>query len=476
MKQIFLRVCLQVGVFFIVLSCQKEKEMQPALTSSSESVLTVSEAQSWFLQNLSHSKAKLSDSSRTKKEPIWDKATQQQLPVGLAIVVPLKYSNGGVGYGGTTNLVLHKDDHGGIQTQIIKAVGTSAYIGKKNYGIDRSDFTGVLMYFNWNEEPIKGYQVDNGKVISQIDPKGTNNPTARTQYYCGYLQIDNYVQACYSSGEGIETCLPKRYQSSTYYPIVCTDPAMTGIYDGVDYSQGYSMPSSPPPGEDGPHPTLDDPAMTGQYSQFVASNKVVNQLTDPCQQAVLQMLVQKGLKAEVNKILRDVFNVNDEVDITFRDVPSLPNTTDGQISPTSTGTYFERLNMVTADIIVDINNVALANATKEYLAATFLHEAIHAYIDYRNLVVQAGGYSNAVIRLDQHDVMAAAYVNQLKDAVLEIFPSYPPDYAEALAWGGLHESAAWSTKPPAWQQAILDKNHVEKGLTGVGTQVGTGCP
>ena len=105
-----------------------------------------------------------------------------------------------------------------------------------------------------------------------------------------------------------------------------------------------------------------------------------------------------------------------------------------------------------------------------------LHEAIHAYMNYRNKFALEQKHPEAIINsLFHHDVIVT-YVADLKASILEAYPSYPPDWAEAIAWGGLQKTASWGAMNSVRKQEILNKNHAERGsLAGAGTAVGTKC-
>jgi hypothetical protein len=106
-----------------------------------------------------------------------------------------------------------------------------------------------------------------------------------------------------------------------------------------------------------------------------------------------------------------------------------------------------------------------------------LHEAIHAYMNYRNAFVRGQKHPEAVIHsLLQHDVMVS-YVADLKASILEAYPSYPPDWAEAIAWGGLEKTASWSVMNSVAKQEILNKNWAERGnVASPLSRVGQACP
>jgi hypothetical protein len=106
-----------------------------------------------------------------------------------------------------------------------------------------------------------------------------------------------------------------------------------------------------------------------------------------------------------------------------------------------------------------------------------LHEAIHAYMNYRNAFVRGQNHPEAVIHsLLQHDVMVS-YVADLKASILEAYPSYPPDWAAAIAWGGLGETVSWNTMNSVKKRDIINKNQAEKGrVAGPLRPVGQVCP
>ncbi|POY35117.1 hypothetical protein C3K47_17100 [Solitalea longa] len=113
--------------------------------------------------------------------------------------------------------------------------------------------------------------------------------------------------------------------------------------------------------------------------------------------------------------------------------------------------------------MIELNGNVLPNASKEMIATTIIHEALHAYMDYSGI----NNYFN------DHDSMGAAYVDEMANALKELFPTLSYSDATALAWGGLHESMAWSQlvmKKPSLAQSTLNniKQYIDKTK-------GTGC-
>jgi hypothetical protein len=168
---------------------------------------------------------------------------------------------------------------------------------------------------------------------------------------------------------------------------------------------------------------------------------------------------------------------NDKVNITFQENASLPYSTDGQVNRNLTRVSYSG-GVVYADIVIDINPTALANATQQYITVTILHEMLHGYISVRNAQLQSQGYGGLATNINDHTTMASSYVTELKSGILEVFPSYPPDWAESISWGGLEGTSAYQSYAtlPGWHTRNVTINAAEKGVAGAGTPRGIKCP
>jgi hypothetical protein len=122
---------------------------------------------------------------------------------------------------------------------------------------------------------------------------------------------------------------------------------------------------------------------------------------------------------------------------------------------------------------ITLNPWVLRHAAKEYIAATMLHEGIHAYIDFKwNQYIQhiidsnefktlfplywppkqnnQGYYTNSAS--SQHEAMAANLITYMSDP---LFALHNTDMAstmkdslyKALTWGGLGKTAGWGARP-----------------------------
>jgi hypothetical protein len=176
----------------------------------------------------------------------------------------------------------------------------------------------------------------------------------------------------------------------------------------------------------------------------------------PCAQSVLAAL--PSVNAEVKTILHDVFGVNDDVNMIFVPHTYSTDSLDAEFKSKSFGNY-----------TIWVNTGMLDHATKDYIAATLLHEAIHAYIIYMKY---GGGMDSATFAQHfpiymqyvgnnaQHNEMAANYVSIMKSALMSLNPNLSSYNAEALSWGGLQMTTVWRNRGDS--NAIYLRNTVAK--------------
>ncbi|QEC43366.1 SprT-like domain-containing protein [Pseudobacter ginsenosidimutans] len=185
--------------------------------------------------------------------------------------------------------------------------------------------------------------------------------------------------------------------------------------------------------------------------------EITSELTTPCFQNIfVQLNNASSMQTTVGWILHEVFNLWDTADIVFKESTSLPSNTDGVTHAYASGDYF------TAEIT--LNTTVLQNASKEYIAATIYHEIIHAYLNWSGLKGE----------LVQHNEMAETYLSHMKDSLMHYYPTLSAADAEALCWGGLHQTNAWTAlqaNDPAKYNSILST--LQSHRTGAS---GTSCP
>ncbi len=107
-----------------------------------------------------------------------------------------------------------------------------------------------------------------------------------------------------------------------------------------------------------------------------------------------------------------------------------------------------------------MNTTDLKNAGREYIAATLIHECVHAYM----ATFQANG-ARPMGPLQQHEAMVV-YIQPMA-GFLNSRNNVPMDDAIALAWGGLHETNAWkSDLSEEYRQYVIKINQDYKNGKG----------
>jgi hypothetical protein len=203
-------------------ACQREKDAAPAASQP----LSIEEAKSWFD---SHLGASGSPSGRTAKkparEPDWPYAYKQKIKDKELVVVPLKLEKGYRSKGYLGKLLMFKDAEGNVQTQVVKASGTKAFLEKNNYNVHGEGFSGIVRVEDWDGKLIDGEYYDNGKVVGRLG-EGSTSKGGRTQGYYITVIVYFYQQVCMGSDCGDWTPLDAQpryiyindgYSPSYYY-------------------------------------------------------------------------------------------------------------------------------------------------------------------------------------------------------------------------------------------------------------------
>jgi hypothetical protein len=178
-------------------------------------------------------------------------------------------------------------------------------------------------------------------------------------------------------------------------------------------------------------------------------DSVYNHIENPCLREMVIKAVYENLDNQISHIINQVFENSELFDLSFHEVSHLPATTLGQAMVTHLDN-----GRVLADVFLNVN--VLPNASQEIIVSTIIHEVLHAYL----------GYSRSSQLFNDHEEMANEYRGLMKAALQNLFPNLSNKDAEALSWGGLHETTAWqtliNTNPAKANEIIqINKDHVE---------------
>lgn len=182
-----------------------------------------------------------------------------------------------------------------------------------------------------------------------------------------------------------------------------------------------------------------------------STKEIKNELTNPCYTSALNSLLSNESFLQNEAISQIMQNFNkapgSELSINFSNVPDSDVTKDGYTQASKEG--FTAFN-------ITLNDLALANASQEYIAGTIAHEVLHAYIE--NEIAPGSGIKNKELEAMGHEEMSTKYITPLAKMLNKLY-LMPMEDAIALAWGGLSETKAW-------KEMIAKDNQNNTGETG----------
>ncbi|MDN5284355.1 MAG: hypothetical protein JWR38_629 [Mucilaginibacter sp.] len=216
-------------------------------------------------------------------------------------------------------------------------------------------------------------------------------------------------------------------------PLPCVVPNSLKVQSTGGHFVVYKNVVQPPPGDgDGtyPPPTTPPPPVPCP----VAAATITNNVIDPCLKGMVNTAVSKNITFSLNESMNSIFNSNTNFNLNFRDAvgstfsePTIDGTTDVDF------VHFTNINsrrvIDAMDLIITLNKTGLSNASQEFVTATIMHEALHAYLSYSQTIV------------NQHMDMARNYISVMTDQLLKLYPNLTPNDAKDLAWGGLETDA-----------------------------------
>lgn len=182
----------------------------------------------------------------------------------------------------------------------------------------------------------------------------------------------------------------------------------------------------------------------------------------PCAQSLLNEIVDCD---DVTKqVLKDVFGVDVAPSIKFISNSNLPDSIAGQAGS-------ENGSLANYMALIELNPKYL-NGSKDYIAATIIHESIHAYIRYMRITLDTTEFKTLFpiywqFKKDNadHNEMANRYINSMSSLLKRLNNNLPDSIANALSWGGLHQTGIWNTIDSAKRNQILIINSISKNPT-----------
>ncbi|MDJ1503561.1 hypothetical protein [Xanthocytophaga agilis] len=176
----------QMVVLFLA-SCHKEET-----TPKTQESILIASAQQWFESNQSSKASRIAE-DLPERILIWDEAEMITLTTGAqAVALPLHYAEQDPGAGASTQLLLYPNPNG-WQTQILKIISDSSYFYSNGRQMNWNNFSGIVTYYDWQENFQSGSSFRNGKRTGTLS---VADPSTRAGSGCQMVTITYYTHVC----------------------------------------------------------------------------------------------------------------------------------------------------------------------------------------------------------------------------------------------------------------------------------------
>ncbi len=338
----------------------------------------------------------------------------------------------------TTYLVFKTDS--GYQAYIMLVIADSAYVNNdfskvslNTYRKHVADFTGSVFYFTPKGKYVSGYAYKDGKLINPAaNPAQSVNRVKKVSsqscfaWYCITFNDSGVVDVAYmytecNGGLDIPTGGGGGGPGDTGCPVTF----------GVNKAQVNSVPPDPDPNDPGFPP----PGNTQVNCAVIDPNAIdiTNNLSNQCMRDMVNAIIAKGLKTELNKLIQGIFGGSAQPLLDFEDSSILQEGLPDTVAGKTNGLWHDQAHgggLISAKVYLNVK--ILPNASKEYIAATIIHELLHAYIDHNG------------IPTNSHEEMATKYFSLMTKSLQNLF-TLSDDEAKALTWGGLEKTLGYTT-------------------------------
>jgi len=424
MKKILLYKTL-TGLIFLscltlfTISCKKDQQTKLPKTEN----ITVQEAKAWLKKN----------------QPALDLGENWEHPVTMTTGAGdniLKIRINETLYQKKTwvlrDILFQKDANGNIQSIGYKVFLDTAYFSNKKGAnlpsankrefIQNSDFTGKIILYTLNNDPIKGVEYLNGKKTTDLvlkDPKKSGFKIIMGQApmdvpltcYGGALDDHQYCDG----GGGPEDQPP--FDGRQFIEPGNRD---TPTPQAPDYSWLFP-PTNPAnnPAPDNGIP-IGNPGNAGGGS--TSAKEIKNGITDPCLKATMNeaLASNKDIKGFLSDVINKYAGKNNGIVI---------NLLDGNINRRALTNSILRSDG-TFEATITFQQGYYNDVSKESAIATMLHEVVHAYLTQTN-----SAYRN-LPDADQHNFLFQNFVKDIASYLINKY-SMPTENAYGLAWSGI---------------------------------------
>lgn len=322
---------------------------------------------------------------------------------------------------GVTKAIFFRQKDGTMSGYILRFISDRNYKNKGENNYKKlslksiNNFSGYIVFSNWNGKTLDVYKYINGKIISSTqnrkpaaNPNGRMSNCEQTVVSYQWACITVYYQCCteaeYDYDPG-SVCCSRNYKYCDLMPVygeVCTPDNPTEPGTGGGDGDGWG---------DQPGPT--------------AADIIIDPNLNDCIKGIINKTTVNEYQNYLIKRILDVFGSNAGA----QNLKFMAGNGNGKPA------YFDPNQKA---IIID--EAIVSQSSNEYVAAILFHEEIHAILDQFNNTSFLG-----VSQFDQHKQMFTGWVSDISTALRVTYPTLGQTDATGLALNGFAD-------------VVLDKN------------------
>ena len=317
----------------------------------------------------------------------------------ITVPISMNYKNGE-----RIQLVATKSK-GKLNGYFVKITPDSSYFAKQNEIYDYNNFSGSIAIYNLMGVRLKKQDFKSGEVTNSNNNNkaGLSNITA---YGDGFNTANDLLTVTVKSKKR------KKYQFNGYnYGYIYIEEVQNIELDEGDGGGGVIA-----GGDESPDGYVDE---------------ITTKITDPCISSVMDDILSNDKQSEMMSYIKRQFGLNEKFNLNIKDVKNLKNPEGLAVAGHAKVHRDNDNGILTVNISINYG----INSSKEFYAATILHEMIHGYIESQNIAQNE----------KEETIANSKYVDWMSAALISLFPNLSKSDANALALGGLYKTSYFNS-------------------------------
>jgi hypothetical protein len=294
---------------------------------------------------------------------------------------------------------------GKLKGYFIKITPDSSYFAKQNEIYDYNNFSGSIAIYNLMGVRIKKQDFKTG-IVTNLNNNNKVGLSYIKTFGDGFNTANDLLTVTVKSKKR------KKYQFNGYnYGYIYIEEVQNIELDEGDGGGGVIA-----GGDESPDGYVDE---------------ITTKITDPCISSVMDDILSNDKQSEMMSYIKRQFGLNEKFNLNIKDVKNLKNPEGLAVAGHAKVHRDNDNGILTVNISINYG----INSSKEFYAATILHEMIHGYIESQNIAQNE----------KEETIANSKYVDWMSAALISLFPNLSKSDANALALGGLYKTSYFNS-------------------------------